>query len=242
MQVYLLVERKIDDCGSDETFSEGEETSEPDPYDNDILTPGDSRTSKSVKTSDWHTPSRGHGVHSLKRKGTNHFYGRKGKERCSASHTRPTISSCSHRQEGNSEENPLSFHTPVGQSKTCHESRMTSPNLTPVLRQRSHQGRTHEENSLNSEEHSYQGKSHKENQDLCPVRTHKASSSAEATANVASVLGELTNTLKQIVNWLDKQETRLTSMEKILSASPTSCSSSGASQKPKVPLAVRVCL
>ena len=45
-----------------------------------------------------------------------------------------------------------------------------------------------------------------ENQDLCPVRTHKASSSAEATANVASVLGELTNTLKQIVtDWTSKK-------------------------------------
>ena len=63
----------------------------------------------------------------------------------------------------------------------------------------------------------------------------------ESTSNVASVLGELTNTLKQIVNRLDKQETRLASMENKIELPAVSSSSSGGSQRPKIPLAVRVC-
>ena len=63
----------------------------------------------------------------------------------------------------------------------------------------------------------------------------------ESTSNVASVLGELTNTLKQIVNRLDKQETRLASMENKIESPAVSSSSSGGSQRPKIPLAVRVC-
>lgn len=63
---------------------------------------------------------------------------------------------------------------------------------------------------------------------------------SETTSSVTSVLGELTNTLKQIVSRLDKQEVRLASIEKKMVSSPTSGSSSGGSQKLKVPLAVRV--
>ena len=41
----------------------------------------------------------------------------------------------------------LHVHTIKGEivKRIRHESRMTSPNLTPVFRQRSHQGRTYEE-------------------------------------------------------------------------------------------------
>ena len=58
--------------------------------------------------------------------------------------------------------------------------------------------------------------------------------------SVASMLSELSNTLKQIMNRLDRQEVRLASIEKKIMSSSTSGSSSGGSQKPKVPLAVRV--
>ena len=63
----------------------------------------------------------------------------------------------------------------------------------------------------------------------------------EISPNVANVLGDLTNALKQVVHRLDKQESRLASMEKKMVSSSPSGSSSGSSKKPKVPLSVRVC-
>jgi hypothetical protein len=55
---------------------------------------------------------------------------------------------------------------------------------------------------------------------------------------IASALGELTNTLKKVVKWLEKQESRLESVEKKLSspAVSSSASSSGERTKPNVSL------
>ena len=58
---------------------------------------------------------------------------------------------------------------------------------------------------------------------------------------IASALGELTNTLKKVVKQLEKQESRLDSVEKKLSSpAVSSSSSSGDRKKPKISLVVKV--
>lgn len=68
-------------------------------------------------------------------------------------------------------------------------------------------------------------------------------SSSPKDQEIASALGELTNTLKKVVKRLEKQESRLESVEKKLSspAVSSSASSSGERKKPKVSLVVKVC-
>jgi hypothetical protein len=67
-------------------------------------------------------------------------------------------------------------------------------------------------------------------------------SSSPKDHEIASALGELTNTLKKVVKWLEKQESRLESVEKKLSSPAVSSSafSSGERNKPKVSLVVKV--
>ena len=67
-------------------------------------------------------------------------------------------------------------------------------------------------------------------------------SSSPKDQEIASALGELTNTLKKVVKRLEKQESRLESVEKKLSspAVSSSASSSGEPKKPKVSLVVKV--
>lgn len=67
-------------------------------------------------------------------------------------------------------------------------------------------------------------------------------SSSPKDQEIASALGELTNTLKKVVKRLEKQESRLESVEKKLSspAVSSSASSSGEQKKPKVSLVVKV--
>ena len=58
---------------------------------------------------------------------------------------------------------------------------------------------------------------------------------------ITSALGELTNTLKKVVKQLEKQESRLDSVEKkISSPAVSSSSSSGDRKKPKISLVVKV--
>lgn len=63
-------------------------------------------------------------------------------------------------------------------------------------------------------------------------------SSRVSASDVIAALGEVTNTLHQVVDHLDKQESQLKSLEKKVSSTTSSSSESG--KTPKVPSIVRV--
>ena len=67
-----------------------------------------------------------------------------------------------------------------------------------------------------------------------------SNSKTPPSINIASILSEITDTLKKIASRLDQQESRLASMEAKLEASASSSASPRSATKPKIPLAVRV--